>query len=102
MSFHCKGKKTQLFTYCLHFVDLLLIFDDGAVQLFLLRPELKLQLPVLLLLSPHVCVVTTAAASATHFLPVHDLCQLIDGLRMGIRFNLNLRKMMGEKCKFCP
>lgn len=67
-------------TYCLHFIDLPLVFNNGAVQLFLLRPQLQLQLPVFLLLSPHVCVVTTATASATHLLPVHDLCQLIDSL----------------------
>lgn len=64
----------------LHFVDLSLVFDDAAVELLLLRPQLQLQLPVLFLLSPHVCVVAAAIASTTNFLPVHDLCQLIDSL----------------------
>lgn len=65
----------------LHFVDLFLVFDDGTVELFLLRPQLELQLPVLLLLSPHVGVVAAATASAADLLPVHNLRQLIDRLQ---------------------
>lgn len=64
----------------LHFIDLSLVFDDGAVEFFLLRPQLQLQLPVLLLLPPHVSVVATATASTTNLLPVHNLRQLVDGL----------------------
>lgn len=65
----------------LHLVDLPLVLDDGAVELLLLRPQLQLQLPVLLLLPPHVRVVAPATPAAAVHLPVHDLCQLVDGLR---------------------
>lgn len=65
----------------LHFVDLSLVLDDGAVEFFLLRPQFQLQLPVLFLLPPHVsAAVTAATASTTELRPVHDLFQLIDGL----------------------
>ena len=64
----------------LRVVDLALVLDDGAVQLLLLRPQLQLQLPVLLLLATQLCVVAAATAHAPQLLPVHDLRQLVDGL----------------------
>lgn len=63
----------------LHIRQLSLVLDDGAVELLLLRPQLQLQLPVLLLLPVHLGVNGPVASS--HRVPsVHDLGQLVDGL----------------------
>ncbi len=63
----------------LHLRHLSLVFDDGAVEFLLLRSQLQLQLPVLLLLSVH--LVVGASVASTHRLPpVHHLGQLVDSL----------------------
>lgn len=64
----------------MHVVDFSLVFDDGAVELLLLRTKLQLQLPVFFLLPPHVCIISTATATTSDLLSVHDLCQLVHRL----------------------
>lgn len=64
----------------LHLRQLLLVFDDGAVEFLLLRSQLQLQLPVLLLLPVNLGV--DASVASPHRLPsVHHLRQLVDSLK---------------------
>jgi len=63
----------------LHVRQLLLVFDDGAVEFFPLCLQLPLQCPVLLLLPVHLGVVASMG-SPHRVLLVHHLSQLVHSL----------------------
>lgn len=83
----CNGCVTVSIRLCctwtdrLHVIDLSLVLDDGRVEFLLLRSQLQLQLPILLLLPAYVSVVAAPTACGTYLLPVHDLRQLVHSLR---------------------
>lgn len=84
----------------LHFCQLSLVFDDGAVEFLLLCSQLQLQLPVLLLLP--VYLGASAPVAPPHCLPpLHHLSQLVDGLGEKNSKIVLYRDLFMIKYEFC-
>lgn len=94
---HC----VTFWTYRLHLVQLLLVFNGHVVELLLLLVELQLELAVLLLLLPQVGGAALLLLVELHVLAVHDLCQLVHRLIRWRQQTLQIAACVATFCSQC-